>query len=113
MVTPQFNVAAERVLPKVRASSGTRGSSRAQMIGFSAGKRARVMPQTTMRLSHRMDAPASNAVRPASPASGENRRSPMMSGMPQACATRTASGSRSAGIWVRSASARMIAKDSR
>ena len=105
--------AAERVVPIRAARSATPGSPRLQMTWLPAGSRVRVTPSATIRASHKMGAPAWSAARPASTTSGEQRMSTGRSVMPQAWIIRTARVSADAGMSVRSASARMRAKDRR
>src|SRR3712207_9070822 len=59
------------------------------------------------------DAPAASAATPASPAPPEKARSAMMSGIPEACTIRAATGLMSSGTEARPASAAMISKERR
>ncbi len=69
------------------------------------------MPWATIWASHRIGAPSASAARPAAPAPGEATRSSTRSTMPHEWIMRTATFSRSGGTALRSASARMMAKD--
>ena len=83
------------------------------MTRLPAGSRDLVMPSATMAESHSTGAPSASACRAARPTPGDQARSAGRSVIPQAWIIRTTAGSRSAGTALRSASALMIANDSR
>ena len=83
------------------------------MTSFPAGNRALVTPDATMVASVKIGAPARNAARAAPTSAGWIARSRVRSVCPLACTIRTATFSASGGRCDRSASARIIANDSR
>src|SRR5690606_36893692 len=105
--------AALRVVLSRAASSGTAGSDRVHSTSLPAGSRLRVTPLATICTSHRTGAPARSACRARATTWGLKERSRTRSTMPQAWIIRTATRLTSAGRAARSASARMVAKDSR
>ena len=105
------SAAAERVLPIRAASAGVSRSCSVQITSFPAGSLARVMPCATICESHRTGLPASSAPRAAAVKPGLKRRSRVISTMPQAWITRTATRASSAAKPERSASARMVTKE--
>ena len=72
------------VLDDGTAISDAAGSSSVQTTALAAGRRARVTPSATMRVSQRIGAPLARAALAAAAAFGEKCRSAATSGMPQA-----------------------------
>ncbi len=107
------SAAALRVVPSFAARSGTAGSERVQITSLPAGSRLRVTPLATMDTSQRTGAPERRASRARATTPAEYAMSPTRSTIPQAWIIRTATRETSAGSPARSASARMVAKDSR
>ena len=97
-----------------RPAPGTRGSRSVQMTWLAAGSRDLVMPgRHHGRVAQHRARPRPARPAPAVPTPSDQARSAGRSVIPQAWIIRTATGSRSAGTALRSASARMIAKDRR
>lgn len=101
------------MVPSRAASSGTPGSPSVQTTSLSAGSRARVTPDATIRASQRIGAPSSSAARARSTTPGDHTRSSTRSVIPHAWIIRTATRATSSGSPDRSASARIVANDRR
>ena len=94
MGSQRSTAAAERVVAARRASAAIPGSPRKQYTRFPAGRRSRITPSLTMRVSVSTGRPSASAARPAAAGSPPQSRSATTSGMPQACTMRTATSCR-------------------
>ena len=105
--------AAERVVLRRCARSAAPGSATKDTTSLAAGSRAAVMPAATIEESQRMGAPAASAAWVALTTAGVKAICSVRSTWPQVWISRTTTRATSSGNRLRSASARMVAKDCR
>src|SRR5215472_3251551 len=105
------SAAAERVVPILSASTGTRGSRNVHTTSLRAGSRARVIPCATISASQRIGAPLVSAFRAAATRPSPNMICRAASTWPHAWIMRTTIPASSEEKRERSASERMIANE--